>query len=238
MRIIPASRDLNLLHPKVKKLAEALIEACRKQNIPLGISETLRTVERQDYLYAQGRTRPGNIVTNARGSSMSSYHQWGLAFDVFHNKRGDEYNTSILMRVGKIGESLGLEWGGSWTRFRDMPHFQYTFGLSIADLRGGKRPPAYVEEVEDTYKKAIDILKNEGIIGTPEAWYPTPNIRFVELLISNAMPQIMRKLTYEQHIQVLEILGIISSPQLWLDKKFVEEYVKILIERIANTLVE
>lgn len=37
-------------------------------------------------------------------------------------------------------EKCNLEWGGDW-KFRDMPHFQYTFGLSIEDLLAGKRPP-------------------------------------------------------------------------------------------------
>jgi peptidoglycan LD-endopeptidase CwlK len=43
------------------------------------------------------------------------------------------------IQVGRLGESVGLEWGGNW-KYVDIPHFQKTFGLSINDLRSGKRP--------------------------------------------------------------------------------------------------
>ena len=33
------------------------------------------------------------------------------------------------------GKSVGLEWGGDWTGFKDWPHFQYTGGLSLAQCR-------------------------------------------------------------------------------------------------------
>lgn len=80
-------RDINELHPKVKELALKLVELCKQNGLNIAIGETYRTKERQNELYAQGRTKPGNIVTNARGDSMSSYHQWRLAFDIFNNKK-------------------------------------------------------------------------------------------------------------------------------------------------------
>lgn len=153
-------RDLKELHPVVKVLAEKLIAECEKQGLKIGISETYRSIERQDYLYSQGRTRPGNVVTNAKGSSMSSYHQWRLAFDFFQNIKGKEYDPAFMQKVGKIGQSLGLEWGGSWTGFKDTPHFQYTFGLSITDLKSGKKPPeqVQVEQLMGELKKTVIIL--------------------------------------------------------------------------------
>lgn len=139
-------RDLNELHPYVKHLAEKLLAECKRQGLNIIITETYRTKERQDYLYAQGRTRPGNIVTNAKGASMQSIHQWRLAFDICHNKRGDEYNMTILNKAAKIAKSFGLEWGGDWTSFTDYPHFQYVEGLDIADLKAGKTIKAKVGE--------------------------------------------------------------------------------------------
>lgn len=136
-------RDLNELHPKVKELAEQLIAECKKQGLNVLITETYRSVERQDALYAQGRTTPGIIVTNARGSDMSSYHQWRLAFDFCQNIRGKEYDTTFMNKVGAIGTKLGLEWGGSWTTFKDTPHFQYTYGLTIKQLKAGAKIPSY-----------------------------------------------------------------------------------------------
>ena len=77
-------RDITLCHPQLQVLAGKLVEECSRQGLQIKIGETLRTVAEQDALYAQGRTRPGNIVTNAPGSSYSSYHQWGTAFDIYH----------------------------------------------------------------------------------------------------------------------------------------------------------
>lgn len=157
-------RDLNELHPYVKHLAEKLLAECKKQGLNIIVTETYRTVERQDYLYAQGRTRPGNIVTNAKGSSKSSIHQWRLAFDICNNKRGDEYNRTILNKVGQIGKSIGLEWGGDWTSFVDTPHFQYVEGLSISDLKAGKTIKAKVGEGVVEAKKRTEKFDLNGKI--------------------------------------------------------------------------
>jgi hypothetical protein len=34
-----------------------------------------------------------------------------------------------------VGKSLGLEWGGDWTGFKDLPHGQRTGGLSLVECR-------------------------------------------------------------------------------------------------------
>lgn len=87
-------RDITLCHPRLQLLAGQLVDECNKQGLKIKIGETLRTVAEQDDLYAQGRTKPGNIVTNAPGSSYSSYHQWGTAFDIFRNDGTGAYNES------------------------------------------------------------------------------------------------------------------------------------------------
>lgn len=161
-----ACRDINKLHPYVQKLCVAFLEQCKKEGLNIGISETFRSVERQNELYNQGRTAPGDIVTQAKGSDMSSYHQWGLAFDIYNNVPGDLYNLKVLNKAGAIGQKLGLEWGGAWTGFKDRPHFQYTFGLSIKDLKAGKLPKEQEEKepVKSTYQeKQIDIVLDNTI---------------------------------------------------------------------------
>jgi len=70
---------LELLKPKVKKLAEMLIEECKKSNYQITIVQTLRTIEEQDALYAQGRTKSGNIVTYAKGGQ--SFHNFGVVIE-------------------------------------------------------------------------------------------------------------------------------------------------------------
>ena len=117
-------RDLNKLNPNAKLAAEYLIEACEAQGLKLKIVETLRTTERQQELYAQGRTKPGRIVTQLDGVKRKSIHQYGNAFDICQNIRGKEYEDAFITKVGKLGQQIGLEWGGSWKGFVDSPHFQ------------------------------------------------------------------------------------------------------------------
>lgn len=119
-------RDTTALHPTLQaKLAE-LKTKCAAQGLKIGIGECVRTVAEQDALYAQGRTTSGSIVTNAKGSSYSSMHQWGIAFDFYRNDGTGAYNDKdgFFSKVGKIGQGIGLEWGGSWTSIVDKPHFQ------------------------------------------------------------------------------------------------------------------
>lgn len=134
------SSSLNDLNPYVKYLANRFLEECNKQNFPVKIYFTYRTIAEQNDLYAQGRTKPGKIVTNARGGQ--SYHNYRLAFDAAPVVNGDIDwdNEALFNKMGKIGQSVGLEWGGSWTSFKDTPHFQWSGGLSISDLQRGKSP--------------------------------------------------------------------------------------------------
>lgn len=231
-------RDLNELHPKVKELALKFLEECKKQGLNIGISETYRSVERQDYLYAQGRTRSGNIVTQSKGSSMQSYHQWRLAFDMFNNVRGQEYNEAVLAKAGAIGQKLGLEWGGSWRGFSDSPHFQYTFGLSINDLKGGKKPPSTaritVDAEQTKYTKAIGELFKRGVIQTPDAWVPQPDMKYIEAIVIKIGKIVFKVNTYEETINKLVVEKVISSPDIWLKKTYNADYVKKLIIKISN----
>lgn len=112
------------LHPRLQEKISALKSACNAKGLYIGISECLRTKAEQDALYAKGRTSPGNIVTNAKGSTYSSQHQWGIAFDFYRNDGTGAYNESgnFFENVGAIAKSIGLGWGGDWTSFKDRPH--------------------------------------------------------------------------------------------------------------------
>lgn len=127
-------RDITQLHPELQKKIAQLQELCVQNGVPIGISECLRTVAEQDALYAKGRTSSGSIVTNCKGSSYSSMHQWGVAFDFYLKVdvdgdgqwTDDIYNdaTKLFEKVGALGKSIGLEWGGDWKSPVDKPHFQ------------------------------------------------------------------------------------------------------------------
>lgn len=70
------SRDITMCHPQLQLLANKLVTECKKQGLIVKLGECFRSVAEQDALYAQGRTTKGSIVTNARGTSYSSMHQW------------------------------------------------------------------------------------------------------------------------------------------------------------------
>jgi peptidoglycan L-alanyl-D-glutamate endopeptidase CwlK len=141
------SRKLTDLHPLVQPLAKLFLEKCDKAGIDILITCTYRSNKEQEECYAQGRTTPGKIVTNARaGQSKHNYMINGVpaskAFDVVPLRFGklvwgtrgngidndptddDKDDLELWQRVGQIGKACGLEWAGDWTRFKEFPHFQ------------------------------------------------------------------------------------------------------------------
>ena len=157
-------RNINKCHPKLIKLSEKLVSACRGQGLIIGIGESFRTKEEQDALYAKGRTAPGNIVTNAKGSSYSSHHQWGTAFDIYRNDGKGVYTDSdgFFKKVGKIGKSIGLEWGGDWKSPVDKPHFQLPdWGSTTTKLKKMYGTP---ENFMKTWKGDSEMVEESTII--------------------------------------------------------------------------
>ena len=104
-------------------------------------SHTLRTFAEQNVLYAQGRTKPGKIVTNSRGGL--SYHNYGMAIDIVLIANGaaswdigkdfDADGKADWMEVVSIFKQFGWEAGIDW-KFRDAPHFQKSLGYSLRQL--------------------------------------------------------------------------------------------------------
>ena len=131
------AQRLGMLHPIVGVRGHSMLELCAHAGLSLLVTQALRTWEEQDKLYAQGRTAPGPIVTNAKGGQ--SYHNFGLAFDVVVldsiGKADWDTGHPGWAQAAQLGKSAGLEWGGDWTKFKDLPHFQYTGGLKVADCQ-------------------------------------------------------------------------------------------------------
>lgn len=146
MRHKKSEARVKLLHPKVRDEVKTLIEKAEldlPKNVAIAVPQGLRTIDEQNALYAQGRTKPGSIVTNARGGS--SYHNYGLAFDfclvydvnndgVYDDtswdikKDNDRDGVADWLEVVKVFETAGWEWGGKWSSIKDYPHLQKTFG--------------------------------------------------------------------------------------------------------------
>jgi len=154
------SRNISQLHPTLQEKISELKKICKKQGLIICISECLRTVEEQNDLYAKGRTdKTCGIVTNAKGSSYSSMHQWGVAFDFYRNDgKGAYYDSDgFFSKVGKIGQSIGLEWGGSWKSIKDTPHFQLpNWGSGTSKLKKLYGTPDRFMKTWKAIKKTVE----------------------------------------------------------------------------------
>jgi len=133
------SRDLKELLPVVRTKVDAFIAAAKKQGIDLLVTSTYRDAESQNALYAQGRTLPGKIVTNAKAGQ--SWHNHRCAIDVVPVVNGKAVwnDAALWVRIGAIGKAAGLEWAGDWKRFKETAHFQYTGGKTLAQLQAGEK---------------------------------------------------------------------------------------------------
>jgi peptidoglycan L-alanyl-D-glutamate endopeptidase CwlK len=145
-------KRIELMHPNlVQELKEIYAEVCDalKGRAICRLAYTLRTNAEQEALYALGRTKPGKVVTNAKGGQ--SYHNYGLACDIvlLKDTNGDgtfetaSWETNVdfdgdgvadWVEVVRIFKKFGWEWGGDW-KFSDKPHFQKTLGKSIRELQ-------------------------------------------------------------------------------------------------------
>lgn len=136
--------DRTKLHPWINYKLGLLLKRCAKKGIYLIITEGFRTEKYQDELYAKGRTKKGNIVTNARGKDYQSQHQWGIAFDIAINDKKSPYDVPTLKKVAKIAKSksVGLVWGGDWVRPVDTPHFYLNkWGDTTSKLKSTYKTP-------------------------------------------------------------------------------------------------
>ncbi|NKE07344.1 M15 family metallopeptidase [Mesobacillus selenatarsenatis] len=138
------------LHPVVEKNKDVLVQTAAEKGIRVLVTDGFRSFEEQNQLYDKGRTTEGQIVTHAKAGE--SYHNFGLAIDfALLNKQGkalwdtaydgNENGKSDWMEVVEMAKELGFTWGGDWKHFKDYPHLEMRFGLTINDLKRGKRPP-------------------------------------------------------------------------------------------------
>ncbi|QGG51619.1 M15 family metallopeptidase [Lysinibacillus pakistanensis] len=123
--ITTTCRDIAELLPAAQTACRLLFQECFKAGIKnIFITETYRSQERQKYLYAQGRTRPGQIVT----WTLDSNHKSRLAWDIAVGTPQSLYDVATLNKVGAIAMRLGITWGGqpSWVKAGavDRPHFE------------------------------------------------------------------------------------------------------------------
>ena len=86
----------------------------RTVGFPVVISEGRRTFDRQRRLVAAGRSQ-----------TLKSRHLTGDAIDIdMYGIAPDDVPRVVWEWFGRLGEALGLQWGGRGASFRDYRHFQ------------------------------------------------------------------------------------------------------------------
>ena len=123
-------RHLRGCHPELKYRVKALVDALEHEGLDIILTQGVRSVAQQQAIYAQGRTKPGKIVTNCDGIVKVSNHQpksdgYGYAVDVAWRTTGGAITwTGPWDRLGTLAEAQGLVWGGRWVSFPDRPHLE------------------------------------------------------------------------------------------------------------------
>jgi len=129
-------KRIQKLHPLVRDEVSNIIKACDLAltgRAKIRITQSLRTFQEQEQLYAIGRTKSGKKVTNAKPGQ--SIHNYGLAVDIClmidgktaswdTTKDWDNDKVADWYECVKIFAKYGWEWGGNWKTFKDLPHFE------------------------------------------------------------------------------------------------------------------
>lgn len=137
-----SQKVLDALYPPFAAICAKAADALADQHTWLCFFDGVRTADAQTRDYAQGRTAPGHIITNAR--PPQSYHCMGLAVDVvpYKSGKGGALNWTVTTPQYKAFvqamKDAGADWGGGWVSFKgDDDHFQLP-GL-------GATPPAAMQ---------------------------------------------------------------------------------------------
>ena len=120
---------LETCHPDLQRLFRGVV-----LDFDCKVLEGARSVERQQRLYAQGRTEPGNLVTFCDGITRKSNHQpkadgWSHAIDVVPYPIDWQdinrfYRFAGFVQCRAIMLGISVKWGGDFTRLKDLPHWE------------------------------------------------------------------------------------------------------------------
>lgn len=176
MSVTTTCRDISELTAAAQTACRLLFQECYKEGIKnIFITETYRSPARQKYLYAQGRTRPGQIVT----WTLNSNHSGRLAWDIACSPPKSLYDVATLNKVGDIARKLGITWGGNWSKNIDRPHFEvkanwtapkgYKIEAKVIVPSDSKSKVQLIFEVKDKPKENKEVDKLEYTSETTKA---------------------------------------------------------------------
>lgn len=125
-REVPPRKEVSLLAPKFAAAVERMLLQMKLNGFDPVIAESLRTNERQAYLYGFGRDYDDGrgIVTNS-ATADTTWHGYGLAVDVVSKSKLWDASEAFWTALGATARQCGLAWGGDWPSFPDKPHVQW-----------------------------------------------------------------------------------------------------------------
>lgn len=128
-----SKNNLKGVHPNLIMLVSYALAI---SEVDFFVNEGLRSLQRQQELYAQGRTTKGSIVTNVDGIKKKSNHQaksdgYGYAVDVYYVgwKSSDKQDDDRWLKIYNAFETasrnlnIPIKIGGYW-KMKDMPHIE------------------------------------------------------------------------------------------------------------------
>jgi len=157
------SNKLEDLRPDVEVNVRIWINECLKNGLDVKVSNTLRDDEYQAYLYEQGRTRDGVIVTYAK---KVAWHGKGLALDFYSESTGWS-NHDFFVRCAEIAKKIGFSWAGDWSRNKEFGHIQWD-NHKKSHFSDTPLMPKYEEPNQpsswavDSWEKAISVGATDG----------------------------------------------------------------------------
>lgn len=126
-----SSRSLDDLNQSTRQMATVHKQLCAVKGVELLIYCTLRSNQEQTELYSIGRTKAGQIVTNARARESAhnpDSNGKSSAYDccpMIGGKPMWDSNHPSWRIVGACGEEAGLLWAGRWAgKLKEQAHFQ------------------------------------------------------------------------------------------------------------------
>lgn len=156
--------DLTMINPDFLARIREMLAACRAAGADYWATSGHRSAAEQDALYAQGRTKPGNVVTNSQG--FQSAHNFGIAIDFTRDKDvakaglQPSWDAPDYDLLGKEAVACGLAWGGNFTKLKDRPHVQVAGYVSASELEPLKQAYlAAAEQGTDAKSKDLSRLK-------------------------------------------------------------------------------
>ena len=117
----PSNQRISELHPDVALRARILVDLFKRFGLSIVVTGGRRGYVEQLGLYLKGRLLPGGVVTG----TLRSKHLSGRAFDIsVAGFSPDQVPDRLWRTIGRVGELLGLSWGGRFPTLKDNPHFE------------------------------------------------------------------------------------------------------------------